>query len=207
MSDTAANILDDANAMPIAPGYGGAEPPISRNTGHTASARPRALSRKMYLACTGCIAIVGTWGLWPLGATSKNVGTDQGHSIPASAKSLTSPQPLQLAAFQTPLWVAPIPPPAPPAAPPPPPPLKLQLIAITSGDGHAPGTRGALIFDPDQNKLFTVSVGDRIGSRTILRITEALVELDDASGPRQLSLKTDRSTVGEPPLPSRETPP
>lgn len=164
---------------------------------------PPALTRSMWAVCVGCVLSMGAWAFWPLAdpasRTSSSSLTEQtAGSADGRANLVTTaptPEPLQLAVFQTPLWVAPIPPPAPPAPPPPPPPLKLQLIAITSGPSEHPDARGALIFDPEQNKLFTVAAGDAISGRTILRITDVIVELSDTTGTRQLSLKGSSSSA------------
>ena len=207
MTDLTATIVNGADTA-AETGDGRVQALDSANRSISVCSRARAISRPMWLSCIGCVAIVGTWAFWPLGDSNSTVPNTTLATDPAKSSSPPSqaPQPLQLAAFQTPLWVAPIPPPAPPTPPPPPPPLKLQLIAITSGPSEHPEARGALIFDPDQSKLLTVSVGDRIGSRTVLRITDAMVELDDAQGSRQLALKGERPSVMDAP-PSRETPP
>jgi hypothetical protein len=96
-----------------------------------------------------------------------------------------------LAAFRTPLWVAPPPPPAPPAPAPPPPPLKLQLIAIVADTADS-NEHAALVYDPDQDKLLTLHRGDAIGGRRIEQVTSQSVQIRDAAGMRTLSLRSDQ---------------
>lgn len=171
------------------------------------------LSRTLVLACSGMIALTAAWGFWPQSRVEPT--EPQPHLTATLVASIAQSRPLDLAAFQAPLWVAPIPPPAPPAPPPPappPPPLKLQLIAITTGEeaggGTAANTFTALIYDPDQGKLFTLSAGQVITGRTIVRITESLVELREESAGRAdglvrtLSLKSEAS---KPPTQSERT--
>lgn len=126
------------------------------------------------------------YALWPLGSAAPSAP----ESLPdAAPRAPAKPRALDLAAFRAPLWVAPIPPPPPPAPPPPPPPLKLQLIAISSDPAHA--TFSATIFDPDSNKLLTLSQGQSIDGRTISRISAGSIDLKDARGTRTLALRPD----------------
>lgn len=156
----------------------------------------RRWNKKLGIACVIMVALCGTWAFWPL--AQPPTANQELPTAPMMVASADRPRPLDLAAFQAPLWVAPIPPPAPPPPPPPPPPLKLQLIAITTGEDGSHNARAALIFDPDQNKLFTLTVGQTIGGRTVTKITESGVDVHDSAGTRQLSLKSDRSPQREP---------
>jgi hypothetical protein len=149
------------------------------------AAPPAMRSRPLRAGCAICAIGSLTWAFWPLRATVL--------AIP--------PKPLDLAAFRTPLWVAPPPPPAPPAPQPPPPPFRLQLIAIISDAGatkggsaasNSVGVRAALLYDPDQDKLFTVHQGETLNGRTIERITEKDVLIRDGAGARTLALRFRR---------------
>ncbi len=125
---------------------------------------------------------------------------------PALTRAVT---PLDLKAFDAPLWklppkpveVAAVPPPAPPA---PPPPLKLQLVGIltepsaeNSGATLLPAR--AALFDPDSNKIYTVPVGGAVLRYRVKSITSEFVELVDAQLPNlpPYSLKM-RSSEFEP---------
>jgi hypothetical protein len=50
----------------------------------------------------------------------------------------------------------------------------------------------ALLYDPDQDKLFTVHEGDTLQGRRIEKVTDARVHIRDQSGERILSLRTDQ---------------
>lgn len=153
----------------------------------------RRLSRQLAGCCIGMMALCAAWAIWPQAKTTST----QPKSISTMVASTERARPLDLAAFQAPLWVAPIPPPTPPPPPPPPPPLKLQLIAITSSARDGQGELAALIYDPDLSKLFTLTAGQVIGGRTIVRVTESSVELRSSAGSQQLSLRASGTPARE----------
>ncbi len=145
------------------------------------SIRLRSLCVALFIGCM-------TWACWPLGEA---IATSTTKPVVADATLKLMPRrSLDLAAFRAPLWVVPPPPPPPPAAPAPPPPLKLQLIAIISADTAHP-KQAALLYDPDQDKLFTVHEGDSLQGRTIEKISQAKVHIRDGSGERILALRAD----------------
>ena len=167
----------------------------STGTGHWATSA----------ALTAMALGIGVWALWPLGPTHAAADTEASKIVASGAASsalrvFDLSKPLDLAAFRTPLWVSPPPPPIPPQPPPPPPPLKLQLIAIVEGDaGHgaiSPTPRSALIYDPDQDKLLSLTEGQSVQGRTVERISATGVDIKDQNGTRSLSLKSDPPREG-----------
>lgn len=96
--------------------------------------------------------------------------------------------PLDTSAFHVPLWIAPPvaePPPAVITAPPPPPvPLRWQLLAIIQEDS----TLKAMVYDPDTDKVYMMSRGDHLGSRTISDISSLSIHVRDGQGSRTLAL-------------------
>lgn len=138
-------------------------------------------------ACAAAVAVMGVFAFWPLRA-SEQPKPPYPKLLTATSPNISAPVDLQ--AFRAPLWVVPPPPPPPPAPPPPPPPLKLQLVAITSAGGGA-ASRAALVYDPDQDKLLTLHVGDSVSGRKIEKITSERVHVRDTGGERILSLRSD----------------
>lgn len=136
-----------------------------------------------------CAAI---WAFWPLTLQPRE-----------SLALLDTPAPQQqesakfdLSAFRTPLWISP-PPPPPPAPPPPtPPPLKLQLLAILPTIEGAPN---ALVFDPDQDAIITLSVGDSVGPGVVQSITSISISIRDSFGSRTLELGKPVQPAGSSP--------
>lgn len=159
----------------------------------------RVIATSLVLAC-------GVWGLWPLGP----VEVDPPEFAAISAAATTEPirSVFDLAAFNAPLWVAPVPPPKkvaeapPPPPPPPPPPLRWQLLAIIREDG----TYRALLYDPDADKLFTLAEGEQSGSRRIARITPTSVDIRDEVGIRTLPLGDSPPGAGLGAIPGGGTP-
>src|ERR1043165_478815 len=99
---------------------------------------------------------------------------------------------LDAAAFRVPTWAADPAPAAPPASaspPPPPPPLKLQLLAIMKEGDGSETTYKAAVYDPDSDKLLVVAAGERIGTRTVDKVSQGSVTFRDDSGLRTLALK------------------
>jgi hypothetical protein len=142
----------------------------------------------LIVIATSLVLACGLWGLWPLGPVE--VDPPEFAAISAAATTQLVRPSFDLAAFNAPLWVAPAPPPKkvaeapPPPPPPPPPPLRWQLLAIIREDG----TYRALLYDPDADKLFTLTEGEQSGSRRIVRITPTSVDIRDEVGTRTLPL-------------------
>ncbi|MBX3410407.1 MAG: hypothetical protein KF859_11045 [Phycisphaeraceae bacterium] len=162
-------------------------------THHPASQHPEKLVGKRALPlhiASACAALLcGAWAFWPLGSPRVDA--------PVFAELATAPaEPahvaLDLAAFNTPLWVAPPPPPVkvaesppPPPPPPPAPPLKWQLLAIVrEGEIYK-----ALVYDPDSDKVLTLAEGDHSGPRRIARVTPTTIDVRDGAGTRTLALR------------------
>lgn len=118
---------------------------------------------------------------------------------PAPAEATPQLAALDLDAFRAPIWVADPPPPAPPPTLPPPPPLRLQLLAIIREPDSDMSTSGtnvrvsssyrATLYDPDTDRLYVVTAGDIVGTRTVEHVDAGNVRLSDAAGPRTLSLR------------------
>lgn len=161
-------------------------PPVAATQVAPASAG----SRRRQALCLVVFFVCAVWACWPMGGANTLASTNIKPFIANASAAPTPKRPLDLAAFRAPLWVIPPPPPAAPAPPPPPPPLKLQLIAIISADSTHP-TQAALLYDPEQDKLFTVHEGETLQNRTIEKITQAGVHIRDGAGERILTLRSD----------------
>jgi hypothetical protein len=141
--------------------------------------------RRPVVVASAVVAACAVWAFWPMpreqveAPSIEPVATPQQHD--------GAPAPLDLAAFNAPLWVAPppLPPPAPVVAAPPKPPLKLQLIAIVR-EGEA---RKAAIYDPDQDRLFIVGKGDSIAGRVIEEVRASDLTLTDNGAKATLALR------------------
>ncbi len=67
---------------------------------------------------------------------------------------------------------------------------------VPGAESNAIGVRAALLYDPDQDKLFTVHQGGTLNGRTIERITEKDVLIRDGAGARTLALRADAPATG-----------
>jgi len=164
---------------------------ISAGSATPLPARP-ARGRRLEAACLACVAACAAWALWPLDRSGSTATA--GSAAPARPAVDAPAASFDLAAFRTPLWVAPIPPPAPPAPPPPPPPpppLRLQLIGIVAAasDGRHPGTLSAVIFDPDTGRLHTVGPGAPVGRAIVERVAAGAVSVREGALVRELRLR------------------
>ncbi|MBX3405040.1 MAG: hypothetical protein KF699_16640 [Phycisphaeraceae bacterium] len=133
----------------------------------------------LFFACASSIAACAWWALAlderpDVGA----LGTGESARVLAGADSpaidLASSAALDLAAFRTPIWVAPPLPPAPAEPPPqpkpeppppPPPPLKWQLLAIVRAASNA--LPHAMIYDPESDRVLELAAGDAHSGATI----------------------------------------
>ena len=163
-------------SFPSAPGLtGGRSAALGAKQGHQTIGRILALV---------CIAVCGVWAFMPLGPAQIDVPQVR---VSAAGARPPAPAALDLAAFNTPLWVAPAPPP--PAvvdAPPlPPPPLKWQLLAILREDT---GYR-ALVYDPDTGRLLVLREGDVSGPQRVDRITATAMDVRGGDRVRTLALR------------------
>lgn len=149
------------------------------------SPEPRT-PRALWIGCAMALGACAFWALRPLGepeAPSAALAVETDGRVAAAP-----PPPLDLAAFNAPLWVAapePPPPAAPPPPPPPPAPVRIQLLAIVRGDD---GPRAAL-YDPDSDTLATLGAGGTIGRCTVEEVTASSVRLKDGENTHTLSLE------------------
>ncbi|MBY0395859.1 MAG: hypothetical protein K2X91_05220 [Thermoleophilia bacterium] len=146
-------------------------------------------SRRLEAACLACVAACAAWALWPLDRSGSTATADIAAQAEPAAEAPAPP--LDLAAFRTPLWVAPVPPPTPPAPPPPPPPLRLQLIGIVDAPPgeQGSGTLAAVIFDPDTGRLHTVGAGASVGRAVVERVAAGAVSVREGALVRELRLR------------------
>lgn len=145
------------------------------------------------------LGLVGlaAWAFWPLqpldlNRDDKTLAPSLAIAAPPTAERIN------LAAFNTPVWVLPpAPPPAPPPTPvadaPPPPPLKIQLIAIARA---ADGSQSVLVYDPDTDRTIELRASDTIAGRVITAISDNGVHLALASGGVQTLRLSDDTTPG-----------
>lgn len=132
------------------------------------------------LALTGSIA----WAMWPSRETQ----------LPGAPVELLTPAnetngaptgvALDQSAFHSPIWVTPPAPPPEPRPTAPPPPTKLQLLALSTENGVAK----ALLYDPDSDRVVSVSVGDKVSRAEVEDITSDRVVIADAAGRHHLWL-------------------
>lgn len=140
-----------------------------------------------------CVAACALWAFFPL--ETLHVSPHIADAAAPNAAEVPRPA-FDVAAFNTPLWVAPPPPvkvaqAAPPPPPPPPPPLKWQLLAIVKEES----SYKAVVYDPDADKVLVLGEGDESGLCRIAKVTPTSVDVRDASGIRTLAL---RETGGRP---------
>ncbi|HYE63787.1 MAG TPA: hypothetical protein VD997_17480 [Phycisphaerales bacterium] len=110
----------------------------------------------------------------------------------AAAPAETPAPPLELAAFQTPVWTVaePIKEAAAPPPPAPTPPLKVQLIGILKeGDSYK-----AVLYDPETNKVQVVAAGEDVQGRKVARIAADIVSIQNGRGMQMLTLKNQGAT-------------
>jgi hypothetical protein len=144
--------------------------------------------RTKYVAAGCGVAMVGALA-WALVPTYPAVIEAPSLEAANAAADLPPPAPLDVKAFETPVWtIAAVPqPPAPPPPPPPaPPPFKLQLIGIIK----EAEVYKAVIYDPDTNKLFVVASGEAAAGHTVERVIADSITIKDGALVRTLALKT-----------------
>ncbi|MDP1661044.1 MAG: hypothetical protein Q8L55_03935 [Phycisphaerales bacterium] len=142
----------------------------------------RCAQRWVWVAAAALPLLV--WALWPIGERDLPSGPAP---APVARAGASQRLPLQIAAFDAPIWTLDPPLPAPST---PPPPLRLQLVGMVRDSGA--GTGGvlkAVIYDPDADGLVVVAEGARVGPRTVTRIDATGVTLTDATGTRRLLME------------------
>jgi hypothetical protein len=148
--------------------------------------RSRRSTVRTVCVCGGAVVAASAWALWP--PSTPQVDTP---SLAFLVEPVEPPKlpPLDVRAFDTPVWTiaAALQPsvPAPPTLPPPPP-LKLQLIGILKGGQDYK----AVLYDPDSNKLFVVATGGEAQGHKVDRVTADAIAIGDGALIRTLALKT-----------------
>lgn len=153
------------------------------------------LRRALTVSCSVCLLICGVWVSFLPTPPLVDLSTEVEHQ-PIPQVDLAKP--FNAAAFHVPLWIAPPvvePPPVVIAVTPPPQPVPLrwQLLAIIQEES----TLKAMVYDPDTDKVYIMSRGDHLGSRTISNISSLSIHVQDMQGSRVLALH-DTSPQGRP---------
>jgi hypothetical protein len=158
----------------------------------SSSSEPLAISRRQTRRTRwivlGVVLVAGVFALWTKGVNPPHI--EIGSS--GTGSSTVAVAPLDVAAFDAPVWtIASAPEPTKPAPPPPPPPapLKLQLLGITVEGGQY----RAVVFDPDTNKMHIVASGDTVGTRLVQRVEKEEVAFALGAVVQTLTLRPDRT--------------
>lgn len=139
-----------------------------------AQLQPTAVQRdirrtRRWMLTAGCaVAVVGLWAFWP---QQRSVAPIEITVVIGTKESIA---PLELKAFDAPVWTLAALPPPPPPPPAPPPALTEQLLAVSMADGDSPT---AMFYRPSEDRIVTVHVGDSISGRTIRAISADKVTL------------------------------
>ena len=166
------------------------------------------------LLAIGCVAAVAMSGWWALAVPLRTPPTDtnEGGTKSASLSKRDSMDgrdavAIDLAAFRTPLWVAPPAPPAPPPTPPtpaksvpepPPPPMKWQLLAIIGErTSEASSQPRAMLYDPDADTIIELSKGQQNAGRTVMSISGGRIVIRQGKHTHTLCLDPLRTTWSE----------
>ncbi len=124
---------------------------------------------RRWMLTAGCaVVVVGLWTFWP---QQRSVAPIEIAKVTGTKESIA---PLELKAFDAPVWTlaALPPPPLPPPAPPPA--LAEQLLAVSMADADSPT---AMFYRPSEDRIVTMHIGDSIGGRTIKAIAADKVTL------------------------------
>jgi len=150
--------------------------------------RSRASTRRVLVTGTALCLIAALWAVWP-SARPALMLTEPDTRV---ASTESPPPPLDLAAFDTPVWTIaePIKVAAAQPPPPPPPPLRLQLLGIVrEGDAYK-----AVLYDPDSNKVRVVAAGEDLQGRRVERIAADTVSIKTGALVQMLALKSTAVT-------------
>lgn len=146
-------------------------------------------------ACTCALAAV--WAFLPV---SLPVRTDTEATVdvaPVDPRMHQLP-PLNLAAFDAPVWVVP-PAPEPPVVaappPPPPPPLKLQLLGVSVEQTVDGPVYRAVLYDPDVDAIHVVAAGESVAGRRVTRVTSSDVSIALGDSHATLALRPDQAAL------------
>ncbi len=125
-------------------------------------------TRRWVLAAGCAVVVVGFWTFWP---QQRSVAPIEFATVTSERDSIT---PLELEAFDAPVWTLAALPPPPPPPPAPPPALTEQLLAVSTSDPISPT---AMFYRPGEDRIVTMHIGDLIGGRTIKAIAADKVTL------------------------------
>jgi hypothetical protein len=165
-------------------------------------ASSKARTRALTATAVGAACVCAAWAVWPLSRQAILPFERPAPPSESSAPHLEAP-PLNLAAFDAPLWrepvlaaAEPVPPSAPPP-PPPPPPLKLQLLGIVGEPSGDTITYRAALYDPDSDRIIVVTSGDTVAGRTVTTVEAGSVALALGTTTHTLLLRPDRPPAAE----------
>ena len=158
-------------------------------SGSTLLESSRQRTRKV--AIVGAVAVI-SGAAWVLLAPAAKPISAPTFDLAAKEDATTQP-PLEIVAFQTPVWTIALPEAPKEAAappPPPPPPLKVQLIGIMKeGDLYK-----AVLYDPDTNKVRVVETGDDVQGRRVELVAMDNVRIRNGASTQTLVLKNQGGT-------------
>src|SRR5262245_20424160 len=148
-----------------------------------------ATRRGVGIACA-CTLFAAAWGAWP---PARSTVQPPVLELARPVEAATAAVPLDLSAFDAPVWIvaaAPPPPPAPVPEAQAPPPLRLQLLGIIRD--RADGTYRAALYDPDADKVVVVSGGETVAGRIVTGIEPRAVILTLGPSVQTLALRPDQ---------------
>ncbi len=125
-------------------------------------------TRRWMWTSVAAVTLVGMWTFWP---QKRTIAPIEMAAVTTVNESIA---PLELKAFDAPVWTLAALPPPPPPPPAPPPALTEQLLAVSVTDANQPS---AMFYRPSEDRILTVHVGDLIGGRTIKAIAADKVTL------------------------------
>ncbi|HHH27430.1 MAG TPA: hypothetical protein ENK57_03640 [Polyangiaceae bacterium] len=138
----------------------------------------------MSAACVGAVGLAAIWAFEPLDEPVIDT------TPPVTRQDASERRPLDVAAFSAPIWYTPPPPvePKPVIVEQPRrlPPFNLELIAIV----EAGGSSEAVFYDPGQDTLIQVAIGQRLGDgRVVDAIDTEGVQIREPNGVRTVALE------------------
>ena len=169
---------------------------VEANIDHVTCARRR--TRMVRLWCTATCLTSAAWAVWPVRMLRLD-GPATKAPVTAETPAPVAILPLNLAAFDAPVWLVPRalePPPIAGNPPPPPPPLKLQLLGVSVQSSADGPIYRAVLYDPDIDAICVAAAGEVVAGRRVTRVTASDVTLALGAVEQILALRPD-----QPPLP------
>jgi len=169
---------------------------VEANIDHVTFARRRL--RRVRLWCAAACITSAAWAFWPV-RMPRLEGPSPGSPGTTETPMPVALSPLNLAAFDAPVWLvprAPEPPPIAASPPPPPPPLKLQLLGVSVEASPDGAIYRAVLYDPDADAICVAAAGEAVAGRRVTRVTASDVTLALGAVEQTLALRPD-----QPPLP------